>query len=386
VARVSETASHAALRFEIQDTGIGISADAQRGLFHAFTQADGSTTRKFGGTGLGLAISKQLVELMGGRIGIESRPGQGSTFWFTAEFEKQREPAVAVSERGGNLSAARVLIVDDNAVNRRILRHQTSSWDMIVTEAESGEQALELLRAGAMQRQPYDIAILDGLMPGMNGLQLAAFIKADPAIAGVALVLLTSFGHRGHDERARVPGIAAYLQKPVRQSQLYDCLTTVMARSESAPLTAPRLVTRHSPRDSGIGQNDTIVSSVRIFVAEDGLVNRKVALGQLAHLGYQAQAFSNGRELLRALEHEHADIILMDCQMPEMDGFAATAEIRRLEGAARHTTIIAMTANALDGDHERCLAAGMDDYLSKPVKPEMLRLKLDRWTKQGRIA
>ena len=383
VTKVSETASHAMLRFEIQDTGIGISAEAQRGLFRAFTQADGSTTRKYGGTGLGLAISKQLVELMGGEIGIESAPGPGSTFWFTARFEKQLTPATTATEPAGNLSGARVLIVDDNATNRNILKHQTSSWGMIATEAESGKRALELLRAGVAQGEPYDIAVLDLMMPDMNGFQLAEAIKSDPTIASVALVLLPSFGKRGHGERARQAGIAAYLQKPVRQSQLYDCLTAVMARSDREPATASRLVTRHSLRESEVQQKDKTFSSVRILVAEDNLVNQKVALGQLYNLGYRAEAVPNGRELLKALENDHVDIILMDCQMPEMDGFAATAEIRRREGTARHTTIIAMTANALDGDHERCLAAGMDDYLSKPVKSDVLRLKLERWTKPG---
>ena len=388
VTKVSETASRTALRFEVQDTGIGISAEAQRGLFRAFIQGDGSTTRKYGGTGLGLAISKQLVERMGGEIGIESAPGHGSIFWFTVEFDKQGKPAATAAETAGEtaglLSAARVLIVDDHAANRSILRHETNSWGMIVTEAESGERALELLRAGAGQGQPYDIAILDLVMPGMNGFQLAEAIKADPSIAAVALVLLPAVGKRGHAEEARHAGIAAYLQKPVRQSQLYDCLTALMARSRSASVTAPPLVTRHSMRESAAQKKDTIVSSLRILVAEDSLVNQRVALGQLSNLGYRADAVSNGLEVLSALEHADVDIILMDCQMPEMDGFAATAEIRRREGTARHTTIIAMTANALDGDHERCVAAGMDDYLSKPVRPEALRLKLERWT-QNRL-
>jgi signal transduction histidine kinase/HPt (histidine-containing phosphotransfer) domain-containing protein len=397
VTKVSETASEATLRFEIQDTGIGISTEDQRGLFRAFRQADGSTTRKYGGTGLGLAISKQLVRLMEGEIGIESAPDHGSTFWFTGRFEKQltgattaREPARPGSPSGqpawggDNLSGARVLIVDDNAASRKILKHQTDSWGILATEAESGKQALELLRAGVTQGEPYDIAVLDLMMPDMNGVQLAEAIKSDPTIAPVALVLLQPFRKHRRDERAMQALIAAYLPKPVRQSQLHDCLTAVMARSVSAEPVAPsRLVTSHSLRESEAQDEDKTFSNVRILVAEDDLVNQSVALGQLYNLGYRAEAVPNGRELLKALEHDHVDIILMDCQMPEIDGFAATAEIRRQEGAARHTTIIAMTANALDGDHEGCLAAGMDDYLSKPVKSEALRVKLEQWVRQG---
>jgi two-component system sensor histidine kinase/response regulator len=385
VTKASETAGHVMLRFEIQDTGIGISAEAQRGLFRAFTQADGSTTRKYGGTGLGLAISKQLVELMGGEIGIESAPDYGSTFWFTARFEKQLTPATIGKEAAGNLSGARVLIVDDNAANRNILKHQTNSWGMIASEAESGERALELLRAGVAQGEPYDIAVLDLMMPQMDGFQLAEVIKSDSSIASVALVLLPSFGKQGHGHRASLVGIAAYLQKPVRQSQLYDCLTAVMARPDSKPVAASQLVTQHSMRESEVRQRDKILS-VRILIAEDNLVNQKVALGQLYSLGYRAEAVPNGRELLKALENEHADIILMDCQMPVMDGFAATSEIRRREGNERHTTIIAMTANALDGDEEKCLAAGMDDYISKPVKADVLLRKLEKWIRPAETA
>jgi len=380
VTKISETPSHASLRFEIQDTGIGISEEAQRGLFRAFVQADGSTTRKYGGTGLGLAISKQLVELMGGQIGIESKPGFGSTFWFTAEFQKQVEPATTVSEMLDCLSGARVLIVDDNETNRSILSHQTGSWGMTVTEAESGERALELLRAGARQAEPYDLVILDLMMPEMNGFQLAEAIKADPAISAVVLVLLPSFGEPGHGAMAREMGIAAYLQKPVRQSKLYDCLIEVMARSTGSDTIKPaHLVTQHSIRESEVQQKAKVFSHARILVAEDNIVNQKVALGILYNLGYRAEVVPNGKEALKALESGDFDLILMDCQMPEMDGFAATAEIRQREGVDRHTTIIAMTANALDGDDKKCLAAGMDDYLSKPVKAEILRRKLELW-------
>jgi PAS domain S-box-containing protein len=382
VRKVSETRTSTVIRFEVKDTGIGISPEAQKRLFTAFTQADGSTTRKYGGTGLGLAISKQLVELMGGAIGIESKSGAGATFWFTGRFEKQIAPAIVVTEVSGTLSGTRILIVDDNATNRSILKHQTSYWGMIAAEAETGARALELLSAAVQQGEAYEIALLDLMMPDLDGFQLAQAIKADPTIASVALVLLPSFGRRGHGEAARMAGIAAYLQKPVRESQLYHCLTTVLARSTGEPVAVPPLITRHSIRESGLEESNPIFSSLRILVAEDNVVNQKVALGQLTSLGYRGEIVPNGQELLKLLETTQVDIILMDCQMPVLDGFATTAEIRRREGNWRHTTIIAMTANALSGDSERCLAAGMDDYLSKPIKLEALRLKLVRWAKR----
>ncbi|MEO8071566.1 MAG: response regulator, partial [Acidobacteriota bacterium] len=252
---------------------------------------------------------------------------------------------------------------------------------MFAAEAESGVRALALLRAAVGQQTPFDVALVDLMMPGMDGFELSAAIKADPAIAQVALVLLPSFGMRGDGERARRTGIAAYLQKPVRQSQLHDCLTSLLDRARDGVATGPALVTRHSLRESQLQGRPREVSSLRILIAEDNLVNQKVAIGQLRNLGYRATAVSSGLDVLAALEDATFDIVLMDCQMPLMDGFAATAEIRRLEGTARHTTIIAMTANALDGDRERCVGAGMDDYLSKPVKSEALRLAIERWTR-----
>jgi two-component system, sensor histidine kinase and response regulator len=380
VKKVSETESEATLRFEIQDSGIGISARAQRGLFQAFVQADGSTTRKYGGTGLGLAISKQLARLMGGGIGVDSTPGRGSTFWFTGKFGKQ-PGTTRPPDSNAQMSGVRVLIVDDNAQSREVLRQQTSSWGMIAVAIGTGERALELLRAGAVQSQPYDIALLDQTMPDMNGFQLAEAIKGDPAIPPLSLVLLQLFGKGRRDERSGQALIAAYLPKPVRQSQLHHCLTSVIAHSTSSKDDAQSPVSaRHSSDEFEIQDRDRTFFNVRILVAEDDEVNREVALGQLDNLGYRAEAAPNGIELLKLLDRDHADIILMDCQMPEMDGFATTAEIRRREGADRHTIIIAMTANALDGDQEGCLAAGMDDYLSKPVKADILRGKLELWT------
>jgi two-component system, sensor histidine kinase and response regulator len=384
VKRVSETASHAMLRFEIKDTGIGISPEAQRRLFRAFTQADGSTTRKYGGTGLGLAISKQLVELMGGEIGIESAQGVGSTFWFTGRFKKQAKQAKTEPKLDtASLQGARVLIVDDNATNREILVHQTSSWGMIASEAESGARALEMLRTAAADDKHFDVALLDLMMPGMDGFKLADAIKSDSLIAQVVLVLLPSYGKSGDGEVARKAGIAAYLQKPVRQSQLYNCLTEIMSSSSaSRTVKSSQLGTHGSLRETEVIRKENLVqSSVRILVAEDNLVNQMVALNQLENLGYQAKVVPDGLEVLKELEKEDYDIILMDCQMPGMDGFEATSEIRKREGAARHTTIIAMTANALEGDREKCLAVGMDDYLSKPVRQEALSLKLEQWIK-----
>lgn len=380
----SETETDARVRFTVTDTGIGISEAGQRRLFQAFTQADGSTTRRYGGTGLGLAISKQLVEMMGGEIGAESEPGKGSAFWFTAIFKKQpvkttsAQPAKATLDKA-TLDGARVLVVDDNATNRKILLHQTASWKMIAGEATSGRRALDVLRHAAATGTPYDLAIIDLQMPDIDGFELARRIKADPAIASVRLVLLPSLGQRGDGQLAREIGINAYLAKPVRQSQLFDCLATVLsgAPDDTQAATPSILVTRHTLRETGASRYKLIL------VAEDNSVNRKVALSQLQKMGYRADAVADGREVLEALTRTRYDLVLMDCQMPEMDGYEATIEIRRREAEARHTPIIAMTAHALEGAREECLAAGMDDYIAKPVKPEDLFRMLEHWLAVG---
>jgi two-component system, sensor histidine kinase and response regulator len=373
----SETDSDIVIRFTVSDTGIGIDEAAQQRLFQAFTQADGSTTRKYGGTGLGLAISRQLVELMGGEIGVISEPGKGSTFWFTARLAKQPDQPAAPIPSMPSLNQLRVLIVDDNATNRKILSHQLSSWGMIHQESDSGALALEMLGSAAARGESYDLAILDLTMPIMDGFELARSIKSEPLIASTRLVMLTSHGLRGDGTTAREAGIAAYLTKPIRQSQLFDCLTNVVSQATVEPgresLDKPAtLVTRHALKEK------TMTPHKLILLAEDNIVNQKVAVRQLQKLGYRADAVANGREAVEALKRIPYDVVLMDCQMPEMDGYEATAQIRRLEGQTKHTIIVAMTANALQGDREKCLAVGMDDYISKPVKSEDLAQVLQR--------
>jgi PAS domain S-box-containing protein len=377
--RESETENDVLVRFSVSDTGIGISEAVQRNLFQAFTQADGSTTRKYGGTGLGLAISKQLVELMGGQIGLTSTPGKGSTFWFTARFDKQPAGSIAAKRQVMSLDKLRVLIVDDNATNRKILAHQVSSWGMIHEAADSGARALELLRAAAVQGTPYDLAILDFMMPGMDGFEMARAIKAEPGTAKVHLVLLTSLGQRGQGAIALEAGIVAHLTKPVRQTQLFDCLTSVVSQG---PVIGERLVASAASTPGPItrqhaGSRKAALNKL-ILIAEDNIVNQKVAVRQLQKLGYRADTVADGREALEALTRISYDLVLMDCQMPEMDGYEATAEIRRREGTTKHTPIIAMTAHALEGDRKECIAAGMDDYISKPVKLEELERMLQK--------
>ena len=367
------------VRFAVADTGIGMSEKERARLFQAFSQADASTTRKYGGTGLGLAISKRLTELMGGQIGVESEPGAGSTFFFTLPLKKQSGRALQTQLPRADLRGLKVLIVDDNATNRRILHGQVASWDMYDDGAASGPDALRKMRAAVEEGEPYDVAILDMMMPGMDGMQLARIIKDDPNFSRTRLMLLTSIGQRGDGEEARQAGIEAYLTKPVRQSELYNTLATIMGRlTETTPQEEKRLFTRHAL------QEKEICAQGRLLIAEDNAINQKVAVKMLEKLGYQADVVVNGLEAVQALSRTSYAAVLMDVQMPRMGGYEATAEIRRREeseGRCR-TPIIAMTANAMQGDRERAIEAGMDDYVPKPVKPHDLEEALKRRVRQ----
>jgi signal transduction histidine kinase/DNA-binding response OmpR family regulator len=381
-ARLAEALADAVLvRFEVSDTGVGIAPEALERLFQSFSQADSSTTRQYGGTGLGLVIAKQLSEMMGGSIGVDSTPGQGSTFWFTVRLAKQPGSAQTELPVDVDLRGRRLLIVDDNATNRTILHNQISAWGLDVDGAASGQLALEMLRTAAARHEPYDLALLDMQMPGMDGLELACAIKADPALATLPLVMLTSIAQRGHMELVQQAGIAAYLTKPVRQSQLFDCVilvmgTSVQAADPSSQTTRP-LIDRYRLAQA------KAQTQPRILVAEDNLINQKVAVRLLEKLGYRVDVAANGQEVVEALTHTPYAAVLMDCQMPHMDGFEATIAVRQREGAARHTPIIAMTASAMQGDREKVLAAGMDDYISKPVKVDDLAAMLQRWIPPG---
>jgi two-component system sensor histidine kinase/response regulator len=381
VFREAETDTHVTLRFNVVDTGIGIPVEVQARLFQAFTQADTSTTRRYGGTGLGLAISKQIIALMEGQIGVQSTPGEGATFWFTARFLKPSGlPAPAKENYSRDLFDLRVLVVDDNATNRQILRHQIVAWKMQKGSAASGFEALKILRAAAEAGQPYDVALLDMQMPEMDGLSLAKAIKADPAIAPTRLIILTSLGHVMTKAELTAHGIDAYLVKPVKQSRLFDCLVDVVGSTRAEHIFAKPA----SPLPGTPATGAPL--KARILLAEDNAVNQKVALAQLRKLGYTADAVANGLEVVQALDDVPYDLIFMDCQMPEMDGYEATQCIRKREHEAStsgrlktRVHIIAMTANAMQGDREKCLAAGMDDYVSKPVRESDLRAALDRW-------
>ncbi|MCP9496652.1 MAG: response regulator, partial [Pyrinomonadaceae bacterium MAG19_C2-C3] len=379
------------VRFEVSDTGIGISEVNQRKLFRAFTQADGSTTRKYGGTGLGLAISKDLVELMGGEIGVESTPEKGSTFWFTARFTRQakpqNQPLTSSADEGFGVRGVRVLIVDDNDTNRKILVHQTTLWGMKATESAAGHLALKQLRDAAVAGQAFDLVILDLQMPEMDGFELARRIKSDARLAATRLVLLPSFGQRKHGETARTIGIDAYLTKPVRQSQLRELLIAVMT-PRVAEGDAGKFVTRHSLREADIERartgNVLAATRKRILVAEDNPVNSKLALQLLQKLGYQGEWVSDGQLAIEMLTREGFDLVLMDCQMPNLDGYDATRRLRVLDTrdlAGNPLPVIAMTAYAREDDRARCLAAGMNDYISKPVRLETLCAVLGQWLK-----
>ncbi|MBI3663372.1 MAG: PAS domain S-box protein [Acidobacteria bacterium] len=353
------------LLFSVSDTGIGIPTAKKEKIFEAFEQADGSTTRKYGGTGLGLTISSRLVELMGGRIAVESEPGKGSTFSFTATFGIVKNPA-ARSEPAepAVLDNLPVLVVDDNATHRRILEEMLTSWRMKPRLAEGGAAALAALRAAHESGQPISLVLLDAKMPGMDGFALARALQQDPRFAGLSIIMLSSSGQRGDAARCKRLGIAAYLTKPVRQSELLDATLNVLG-THRAKVESPPLVTRHSIREQRKG--------LKILLAEDNAVNQQVAIRILGSRGHTVVIAGNGREAVEALDREAFDLVLMDGQMPEMNGFEATALIREKEKASgKHVPIIALTAHAMQGDRERFLEAGMDGYVAKPIRPQEL--------------
>jgi two-component system, sensor histidine kinase and response regulator len=377
-ALAGESADEVTIRVDITDTGIGISAEAQRRLFQSFSQADGSITRKFGGTGLGLAISKRLAELMGGGIGVESEPGKGSNFWFTVRLHKVPVREIVTPPQMEDLRGLHALAVDDNHTNLQLLLAQARSWGIACEITTQPTEALKMI-AVASRRRPYDLAIIDMQMPGMDGLELAGAIKSDPSNEGIRIILMTSMGQRGHAARSAQAGIAGYLNKPVRQSQLYDCIRTVMGSpspgsTQLAPQTA-EIVTAHSLREAkGLRR-------IRVLLAEDNQTNQMVAVRMLELMGYQVDVAVNGVEAADACRNVTYGAVLMDSQMPEMDGLNATRQIREFEVALGKPAvpIVGLTADAMQGDREKCLAAGMNDYLSKPFKVEQLRQILDKW-------
>ena len=376
-------ATDASLLFEIADTGIGLPESVQSRIFQPFSQADGSTTRKYGGTGLGLAISRGLVERMDGKIGVKSNEGVGSTFWFTARFQKQAAPASR--PRRVAPPGLQVLIVDDNAACASAIAAMLDSWGILHDTAASGRDALQAMRAARAGNNPFQVALLDMQMPGMSGFELTEEIKADAALATTQLIIMHTVGRRGSSSSWAEAGISGYVTKPVKQSALFDAIMDATATKTKPRLgvnTARKQTFKTTSELSRLMMRPVTqprLSSCRVLVAEDNMVNQKVALRQLLNLGFRAEAVANGKEVIDALSRIPYRLVFMDCQMPEMDGYEATKIIRSRAGNAAKVTIVAMTANALEGDRETCLAAGMDDYLSKPVKQDELERVLRRW-------
>jgi PAS domain S-box-containing protein len=374
---VSETDTHATIRFSVKDTGIGIPLERQAAIFERFTQVDGSTTRRYGGTGLGLTISKQLIEAMGGQIGLDSTPGEGSTFWFVAVFEKQSDKKETGSwvAPSVNIRNLHILGVDDNATNRMIITKMVESFGCRIETAVSGMTALEMLQVACSNEDPYQVILLDLQMPEMDGEQTAREIKADPAGKDVKIIILTSMGQRGDAARLEALGCSGYLLKPVKQSLLREALVTVLGQEQVGDGTV-HLVTRHF-------LSEQKRQGMRILLAEDNPVNQKLAVVLLQKAGFSVDVVDNGLQAVGKVKEGKYNAVLMDVQMPEMDGLEATVRIRQEAKPGEHIPIIAMTAHALKGDRERCLEAGMDDYVSKPLDSRLLMKKLDQWMAIG---
>ena len=354
------------VQFDVVDTGIGVDPTTAARLFEPFSQANASTTRRYGGTGLGLAICRRLAEAMGGSVGVESQLGEGSTFWLRLPFQEASAPIGPLEPVEHSLAGRRMLMVDDNETNRMVLGCQLLTWGIDCDLAAGAEEAMARLRAAAARGESYDLALIDMAMPGTDGIELAGIVKADLTLSSVRLVLVSSVAAGA--EVAAQAGFVARLTKPVRLSNLYDALVLAMKPSPSEPVGAMSSPSRFGRRSRGT-----------LLIVEDHAVNQEVAKGMVARLGYSCDVVADGIEALDAMERRNYDAVLMDCHMPRMDGFQATAEIRRREADQRHVPIFALTANALAEDREKCIAAGMDDYLAKPVKTIELEAMLDRW-------
>jgi len=371
------------MRISVRDTGVGIPQEKIGLLFEKFSQVDGSTTRRYGGTGLGLAISKQLVNLMEGSIGVESRLGEGSTFWFDLPLRLDTEPQ-AGPPPVADISGLRALILDDNEVNRRLLQEQVTGWGMRNGSFATAGQALQEVRVAQEAGDPYHFVLLDYLMPERDGIALARAIRADASLGGCVIVMLSSIGQCQKIKQTQGV-IDACLSKPVRQSQLFHTLTSAWAKRRGSELSCG-LRPEQNARDLKAAVTGKFAAChSRVLVVEDNVVNQKVACRMLERLGLRTDVAANGREAVAMSALVPYDLIFMDCQMPEMDGYEATREIRRRDGSAGHVAVIALTAEAMAGYRETCLGAGMDDYLTKPVRLDELCVALSRWLPQKQL-
>jgi PAS domain S-box-containing protein len=378
---IERTATGTLVRFEVRDTGIGIPSNRIDALFQAFTQVDASTTRKYGGTGLGLSIVKRIVQLMGGEVGVESAEGKGSTFWFTARLGYAKDGAKVRPAPPVELKGQRVIVVDDNATNRKVIMGQLMLCHMETVCASSADEALALMRQASVAGKPFEVALLDHQMPGYDGAKLGKAINVDPALRETRLILLTSSGQRGDGQLFADIGFAGYLLKPVTQRDLLDCLTMVLGvQAQAWHEKSQPIVTRHVLRTQRTHE------ARRILLAEDNAVNQKVASRMLEKLGYKVDIAVDGKATVDAWATGDYDLILMDCQMPTMDGYEATRTIRSREHNGKHIPIVALTAHAMKGADDKCTAAGMDDYLSKPIDRSQLNKCLQRWLKPPEAA
>jgi signal transduction histidine kinase/DNA-binding response OmpR family regulator len=381
VALESATPTRVTLRFSVRDTGIGIPPDAQKRLFSPFTQGDTSTTRRFGGTGLGLAISRQLVEMMHGQIGVESEAGTGSTFWFTAVFEKQATTETALISNDQLFAGTRTLVVNDHPTQGRVLEHYLHAWNLESESVRTASEAWNALNRAKQSNRPFDVLIADLGVPDLEGLQFVRRIRSDPRLAAIQVILITSVGERLSDTEAREKGISVSISKPVKQTRLYAALAEALRRKPVASFDGEGL-------EIDVTEVPVAKRDLRVLVAEDNAVNQKVVVQQLLKLGCNADIVGNGQEAIATLEQIPYDVVFMDCQMPEMDGLEATRRIRVRETDQGRSPVyvVAMTANALPADRELCLAAGMNDFVAKPVRIEDVAQVLDRVSAAQKVA